>query len=165
MAGEYNHSWKVLSSTINEVVKLKLITWSSHSQSYLNTKSNESMQLKWRNLHSDQTWCNLKSIPPQTCTVLRSGQCISYGGGMSVQVFKNHEATVRTHGSLVQWGCDVPSFNIPWLYNGMWVTSHGALCSCSPSVSFHILIAAEIFTVSFVGQTGTRPNSNSSHAW
>lgn len=39
-----------------------------------------------------------------------------------------------THGSFLQWGCDVPSFNIPWLYNGTWVTFHGASCSLSPSV-------------------------------
>lgn len=39
-----------------------------------------------------------------------------------------------SHGSLLQWGCDVPSFNIPWLYNRRWVMSWGTLWSSSPSV-------------------------------
>lgn len=37
------------------------------------------------------------------------------------------------HGTLLQWGCDVRSFNIPWLYNKTWVTSNGTLRPCSPS--------------------------------
>lgn len=53
-----------------------------------------------------------------------------------------------SHGSLLQWGCDVPSFNIPWLYNRRWVMSWGSPCSSSPSVCLsvspsHIWISEE----------------------
>lgn len=44
------------------------------------------------------------------------------------------------HGSLLQRGCDVPSFNIPWLYNKTWLTSHGTLRPCSPSAHLSLLI-------------------------
>lgn len=44
------------------------------------------------------------------------------------------------HGSLLQRGCDVPSFNIPWLYNKTWVTSNWTLCPCSPSAHLSPLI-------------------------
>lgn len=43
-----------------------------------------------------------------------------------------------SHGSLLQWGCDVPSFNIPWLYNRRWVMSWGSPCSSSPSVCISV---------------------------
>lgn len=65
--------------------------------------------------------------------VLISGQHILYYMGVRRERRFPQPWSNSTHGSLLQWGCDVPSFNIPWLYNGTWVTSHGTLCSSSPS--------------------------------
>lgn len=92
--------------------------------------------------YKSRQWWNLQQLQDCAFTNMHRPQirtvhiCIGVGGGCRFpQLWSN-----STHGSLLQWGCDVPSFNIPWLYNGTWVTSHGALCSSSPSVYLSLLI-------------------------
>ena len=119
------------------------------TQSYSQTKNNSMQPKKIKKCYKSWQRWKLLQLHCHTFTDMhrhiRTAHIISVEvGGVCrfPQPWSN-----STHGSLLQWGCDVPAFNIPWLYNGTWVTSHGAPCSSSPSVylvSSQTLIAGEI---------------------